>query len=171
MAKLINEEVYKILQSQKELAKINGEDIIKEAILSLPKKEDEEEEINRRKISEYLDNVKEKTLKEFLNSIRNKKIQQIKEELGTHMDKYNKSLYNLIMKVKLELKEEKKKSDILIEEQKNLNNKINKLHNYNKELLSQIKEYQNNLLTLQKNYSMLTSQKNLFNEIMEAFPG
>ena len=87
------------------------------------------------------------------------------------MDKYNKSLYNLIMKVKLELKEEKKKSDILIEEQKNLNNKINKLHNYNKELLSQIKEYQNNLLTLQKNYSMLSSQKNLFNEIMEAFPG
>ena len=171
MAKLVNEEVYKILQSQNEIAKINTDDLIKEAISSLPKKEDEEEEINRRKISEYLNNVKEKTLKEFLLSIHNKKVQQIKDELGNQMDKYNKSLYNLIIKVKLELQEEKKKSSILIEETKNLNNKINKLNSYNKVLLSKIKEYENNLLTLQKNYSMLSSQKNLFNEIMDAFPG
>ena len=58
MTKATNEEVYKILQSQKSIAKINGEDLIKEIIASVPTKEDEEEEIEKKKISEYLENIK-----------------------------------------------------------------------------------------------------------------
>ena len=171
MTKATNEEVYKILQSQKSIAKINGEDLIKEIIASVPTKEDEEEEIEKRKISEYIENIKEKSLKEFLYSIRNKKIQEIKDELSNQMTQYNKSLFALVMKTKVELKEEKKKNDVLIKDNRNLNNKINELENYNKELVSQLKENQMTLLTLQKNYSMLSSQKNLFEEIMDAFPG
>jgi hypothetical protein len=171
MAKATNEEVYKIFQSRKSLAKINGEDLIKEIIASIPTKEDEEEAIEKRKISEYLENIKEKSLKEFLYSIRNKKVQEIKDELSNQMNKYNKSLFALVMRTKLELKEEKKKNDILIKDKRNLNNKISELENYNKELLSQLKENQITLLTLQKNYSMLSSQKNLFEEIIDAFPG
>ena len=51
------------------------------------------------------------------------------------------------------------------------NEKITKLESYNKNLKAQIKESQAILLTLQKNYSMLSSQKILFQEIMAAFPG
>ena len=54
MTKAINEEVYKIIQSKKELSKINGEDIIKNALLSIPKNEDEGEEIEKSKIADYL---------------------------------------------------------------------------------------------------------------------
>ena len=171
MTKVTNEEVYKILQSSDEIANINGEDLIKDALASLPKKEEELETMEQNKILNYLDNVKEKALKDFLNSIRNKKIQQIKEELSNQITKYNKSLYTLIMQTKLELKEEQKKNDILINEKKDLNLKIIKLESYNKTLKSQIKESQAILLTLQKNYSLLNSQKNLFEEIMDAFPG
>ncbi len=109
MSKDTNEEVYRILQSQEELQKINGEDLIKEAILSLPSKEDEEEEMDRRKISQYLNNVKEKALSDFVFSIRNKKIQEIKEELNNQMEKYNKNMYALITKSKIELEESEKK--------------------------------------------------------------
>ena len=56
-----------------------------------------------------MNNVKEKALKEFLYSIRNKKIQEIKQELSNQMDKYNKNMFALIMKAKLELKESEKK--------------------------------------------------------------
>ena len=171
MTKAINEEVYKIIQSKKELSKINGEDIIKNALLSIPKNEDEGEEIEKRKIADYLESIKEKALQEFLNSIRNKKIQEIKKELDIQMTKYNKGLITLIMKTKLELNEEKKRNNILSEDKRNLNNKIFELENYNKKLLSQIKENQKTLLNLQNNYSMLSSQKNLFEQIMEAFPG
>ena len=171
MTKVTNEEVYKILQSSDQIANINGEDLIKDALASLPKKEEELETMEQNKILNYLDNVKEKALKDFLNSIRNKKIQQIKEELSNQITKYNKSLYTLIMQTKLELKEEQKKNDILINEKKDLNLKIIKLESYNKTLKSQIKESQAILLTLQKNYSLLNSQKNLFEEIMDAFPG
>ena len=171
MSKQTNEEVYRILQSMDELQKINGEDLVKEAILSLPSKEDEEEALDKRKISEYLNNVKEKALKEFLYSIRNKKIQEIKQELSNQMDKYNKNMFALIMKAKLELKESEKKNNLLIEEKKSLNNKINDLQNSNNELLAQINEYDISLSTLQNNYSMLISQKNLFEEIIKNFPG
>ena len=171
MTKAINEEVYKIIQSKKELSKINGEDIIKNALLSIPKNEEEGEEIEKRKIADYLESIKEKALQEFLNSIRNKKIQEIKKELDIQMTKYNKGLITLIMKTKLELNEEKKRNNILSEDKRNLNNKIFELENYNKKLLSQIKENQKTLLNLQNNYSMLSSQKNLFEQIMEAFPG
>ena len=92
MSREINEEVYKILQSQGELQKINGEDLIKEAISSLPSKEEEEEAIEKRKISEYLNNIKEKALIDFVFSIRNKQIQEIKEELNNHLEKYNKNV-------------------------------------------------------------------------------
>ena len=171
MTKATNEEVYKILQSTDEIAKINCEDLVKDALLSLPKKEDELEAIEQKIILNYLESIKEKALKDFLNSIRNKKIQEIKEELGSQMDKYNKGLYTLIVQSKLELKEEKKKNDILIKETKTLNAKITKLESHNKNLNAQIKESQAILLTLQKNYSMLSSQKILFQEIMAAFPG
>ena len=171
MSKVTNEEVYKIMQSQDEISKINIESIVKEALLSLPTKIEEEEELERRKILEYLDNIKQSSLKEFLNSIRNKKIQLIRGELEKQIDKHNNNLFNLVMKTSLELKEEKKMNDIMKKEITNLNDKIIKLHNYNKVLLSQVKEYQNNLLSLQKKYSDLSSQKNLFEEIMEGFPG
>ena len=171
MTKATNEEVYKILQSTDEIAKINCEDLVKDALLSLPKKEDELEAIEQKIILNYLESIKEKALKDFLNSIRNKKIQEIKEELGSQMDKYNKGLYTLIVQSKLELKEEKKKNEILIKETKTLNAKITKLESHNKNLNAQIKESQAILLTLQKNYSMLSSQKILFQEIMAAFPG
>ena len=171
MSKVTNEEVYKIIQSQDEISKINIESIVKEALLSLPTKIEEEEELERRKILEYLDNIKQSSLKEFLNSIRNKKIQLIRGELEKQIDKHNNNLFNLVMKTSLELKEEKKMNDIMKKEITNLNDKIIKLHNYNKVLLSQVKEYQNNLLSLQKKYSDLSSQKNLFEEIMEGFPG
>ena len=78
MTKVTNEEVYKILQSSDEIANINGEDLVKDALASLPKKEEELETMEQNKILNYLDNVKEKALKDFLNSIRNKKIQQIR---------------------------------------------------------------------------------------------
>ena len=171
MTNSTNEEVYKILQSTDEIAKINCEDLVKDALLSIPKKEEELEAIEQKMILNHLESIKEKALKDFLNSIRNKKIQEIKEELGSQMDKYNKGLYTLIMQSKLELKEEKKKNDILIKEAKTLNEKITKLESYNKNLKAQIKESQAILLTLQKNYSMLSSQKILFQEIMAAFPG
>ena len=109
MSRDTNEEVYRILQSQGDLKKINGEDLIKEAISSLPSKEEEEEVKEKRKISEYLNNIKEKALIDFMFSIRNKKIQEIKEELNNHLEKYNKNTYALIVKTKLELKEYEKK--------------------------------------------------------------
>ena len=171
MSKDTDEEVYKILQAQNEISKINVDNLVKEALSSLPKKEEEEEDLERGKILQYLDNIKENSLKEFLNSIRNKKIQQIKGELENQIDKHNKNLFNIIMKTKLELKEEKKINNILKNQIDDLNDKIMKLQNYNKELLSQIKEYQSNLFNLQKKYSTLSSQKYLFEEIMEEFPG
>ena len=171
MSREINEEVYKILQSQGELQKINGEDLIKEAISSLPSKEEEEEAIEKKKISEYLNNIKEKALIDFMFSIRNKKMQEIKEELNNHLEKYNKNTYALIVKAKLELKEFEKKNKILIEEKKSLHNQINDLENDLKELLAQIKEYDKTLAALQNNYSKLSDQKKVVEEIIKNFPG
>ena len=171
MSKDTNEEVYRILQSQEELQKINGEDLIKEAILSLPSKEDEEEEMDRRKISQYLNNVKEKALSDFVFSIRNKKIQEIKEELKNQLEKNNKNMYALITKSKIELEESEKKNKILIEEKKCLQNQITDLQNCIKELSAQMKDYEISLATLQNNYSKLFDQKNLVEEIKKNFSG
>ena len=54
------------------------------------------------------------------------------------------------MRTKVELKREKKRNDILLKDKRNLNNKINELENYNKELLSQLKENQIIILPLHK---------------------
>ena len=64
------------------------------------------------------------------------------------------------MRTKVELKREKKRNDILLKDKRNLNNKINELENYNKELLSQLKENQIIILPLHKYYSILSLQKN-----------
>ena len=149
MSKDTNEEVYRILQSQEELQKINGEDLIKEAILSLPSKEDEEEEMDRRKISQYLNNVKEKALSDFVFSIRNKKIQEIKEELNNQLEKYNKNMYALITKSKIELEESEKKNKILIEEKMftKSNNRFTKLY---KRIISTNKRLRNIISNITK---------------------
>ena len=164
-----NINIYKIIQSKKELEKINGNDIIKEAISLMPIDEDNLQ-IEKRKILETLNNIKEKVLQEYLNSISNKKIKEIKEELSNHIDKYNKSMINIIMKSKIELKETKKENNYLKEEIKNLNIKIIKHQDYTKDLLEQLNEYQNTLSNLENNYSSLITQKKIFDEITKDYP-
>ena len=96
--------ISKRIRTKNDIEKINPKEIIKEA-LELSPKEDEEGEIEKRKISEVLNEIKEKTIKEYLNSVSNKKIMEIKDELNTRMEIYNKNMFAIIMKSKVELKE------------------------------------------------------------------
>ena len=104
--------ISKRIRTKNDIEKINPKEIIKEA-LELSPKEDEEGEIEKRKISEVLNEIKEKTIKEYLNSVSNKKIMEIKDELNTRMEIYNKNMFAIIMKSKVELKETKKENTFL----------------------------------------------------------
>ena len=162
--------ISKRIRTKNDIEKINPKEIIKEA-LELSPKEDEEGEIEKRKISEVLNEIKEKTIKEYLNSVSNKKIMEIKDELNTRMEIYNKNMFAIIMKSKVELKETKKENTFLKSKIRNLTNENYLFKNYNNELFSQIKEYEKTLNELENNYSTLNSQKNLFEEIIKNYPG
>lgn len=158
------------IRSKNDIEKINAKEIIKEA-MSLSPKEDEEEEIERRKISEVLNNIKEKTIKEYLNSVSNKKIKEIREELNTRMEIYNKNMFAIIMKSKIELKETKKENTFLESKNRILTNENYVYKNYNNELSLKIQKYEKTLNELENNYSTLKSQKDLFEEIIKNYPG
>ena len=160
----------RVIRNKNDIEKINPKEIIKEAMSFYPK-EDEEGEIERRKISEVLNDIKEKTIKEYLNSVSNKKIKEIKDELNTRMEIYNKNMFAIIIKSKVELKETKKENAFLKSKIKSLTDENYLFKNFNNELLLQIKDYEKTLHELENNYSTLKSQKNLFEEIIKNYPG
>lgn len=162
--------IHKIDQYKKNIEKINSNDLINEALSKIPKKETSDT-IEKKLFKEELLDVKNKAISEYLNSIRDKKVLVIKDELMKQMDKYNKDMFVLVMKNKLEIKEINKKYESIREENICLIDKMRLIKKYNNDLLEQIKEYQSTLLTLQKSYSMLMKQKDLFDEIIQNFPG
>ena len=156
----------------KNIEKINPNAIIKEAISSIEKNsENSKDFIYNVKISEQLNRIKVKALQEYLQSISNKSKKQLKEGIGNEMEKYNKNLSSLLIKSNIDINESNKTIDNLKMKIVDLENKVNLLQNHKKELLIKIKDLETNLVELEKKYSMLMSEKMIFNEIKKIYPG
>ena len=150
----------------KNIEKINPNAIIKEAISSIEKNsENSKDFIYNVKISEQLNRIKVKALQEYLQSISNKSMKQLKEGIGDEMEKYNKNLSSLLIKSNIDINESNKTIDNLKMKIVDLENKVNLLQNHKKELLIKIKDLETNLVELEKKYSMLMSEKMIFDEI------
>ena len=156
----------------KNIEKINPNAIIKEAISSIEKNsENSKDFIYNMKISEQLNRIKVKALQEYLQSISNKSMKQLKEGIGDEMEKYNKNLSSLLIKSNIDINESNKTIDNLKMKIVDLENKVNLLQNHKKELLIKIKDLETNLVELEKKYSMLMSEKMIFDEIKKIYPG
>ena len=156
----------------KNIEKINPNAIIKEAISSIEKySENSKDFIYNVKISEQLNRIKVKALQEYLQSISHKSMKQLKEGIGDEMEKYNKNLSSLLIKSNIDINESNKTIDNLKMKIVDLENKVNLLQNHKKELLIKIKDLETNLVELEKKYSMLMSEKMIFDEIKKIYPG
>ena len=154
------------------LEKINPQEIIKEALSTIPKKEENTKEINNNlKISEQLNRIKMKALDEYLQSIRHKKLKELKDGIGEEMDKYNKNVSSLLVKSNTDLNEANKNIANLKNQIADLNNKIDILQKHNKELLIKIQDLETYLVNLEKEYSMVMNEKQIFDEIKKVYPG
>ena len=152
--------------------KINPQEIIKEALSTIPKKEENTKEINNNlKISEQLNRIKMKALDEYLQSIRHKKLKELKDGIGEEMDKYNKNISSLLVKSNTDINEANKNIENLKNQITDLNNKIDILQKHNKELLIKIQDLETYLVNLEKEYSMVMNEKQIFDEIKKVYPG
>ncbi len=158
-----------------ELNKLNPEDLIKDALSKVPKKGKDNSNLEispfNMKISEQLNSIKIKALKQYLDSIRHKKIKELKDGVGEEMDKYNKNISSLLIKSNTELNEANKVINNLKNEIADSNQKINILQNNKNELLIKIKDLEQYLINLEKEYQMLMNEKKIFDEIKKIYPG
>ena len=158
-----------------ELNKLNPEDLIKDALSKVPKKGKDNSNLEispfNMKISEQLNSIKIKALKQYLDSIRHKKIKELKDGVGEEMDKYNKNISSLLIKSNTELNEANKVINNLKNEIADSNKKINILQNNKNELLIKIKDLEQYLINLEKEYQMLMNEKKIFDEIKKIYPG
>ena len=154
------------------LEKINPKEIIKEALSTMPKKEENTKEINNNlKISEQLNRIKIKALDEYLQSIGHKKLHELKEGIGEEMDKYNKNISSLLLKSDSDLNEANKNIANLKNQIVDLNSKIDMLQQHKKELLIKIQDLEIYIVNLEKEYSMVMNEKQIFDEIKKIYPG
>ncbi len=149
--------------------KIDIEKMIKEAIESsltkgeVTKLHDDKEEL--------LNLVYNQTIKNYVDYVKNSSIIEAKQKLQKEIEEYNKNIKSILIKSENEIKEYKNKYLNILEENKNLNDKIYSLTNYNRVLLTQIHSYQTNLDKIEKNYEGISKQKILFDEMLRAYPG
>ena len=156
----------------KNVNKINAKEIIKEALNSVPKKEENSKELNFNfKISEQLNRIKIKALNDYLETISHKKINEIKNGFEEELDKHNKNISSLLAKSKIDLNESNKVIEKLKKQIVDLNQKINILQNHKKELTIKIKDLEDYLVDLEEKYSMLVEEKTMFDEIKKVYPG
>ena len=156
----------------KSIKKVNPKEIIKEALSSVPKKEENSKEIHFNvKISEQLNRIKIKALNDYLETIRHKKIKEIKDGFEEELDKHNKNISSLLVKSKTDLNEANKVIEILNNQIIDLNKKIDILQNHKKELTTKIKDLEEYLVDLEKKYSSLIDEKKMFDEIKKIYPG
>jgi len=120
---------------------------------------------------ELLDLLYDKTIKNYLNYIKSNSIKVAEEKLKKELEENKKIIKSILIKSENQIKEYKNKYLNLVEENKNLQNKIYAIQNYNRQLLSQIQMYQINLEKLQQSYKIISEQKSLFEEIIQAYPG
>ena len=120
---------------------------------------------------ELLDLLYDKTIKNYLNYIKSNSIKVAGEKIKKELEENKKSIKSILIKSENQIKEYKNKYLNLVEENKNLQNKIYAMQNYNRQLLSQIQTYQINLEKLQQSYKIISEQKSLFEEIIQAYPG
>ena len=148
---------------------IDIEKMIKEAIESsltkgeVTKLHDDKEEL--------LNLVYNQTIKNYVDYVKNSSIIEAKQKLKKEIEEYNKNIKSILIKSENEIKEYKNKYLNILEENKNLKEKIYSLTNHNRVLLSQIQSYQTNLDKIEKNYEGISKQKILFDEMLRAYPG
>ena len=167
-----NKEIKKEKNMIKNIERINPKEIIKEALSTIEKNEENSKENNYNvKISEQLNRIKDKALNEYLQSIRNKKMKELKEGIGDVMDKYNKNLKALLIESNTDLAASNKIIDKLKAQIVDLEKNVNSLQYQKKELLIRVKDLETNLVDLEKKYAMLMSEKKIFDEIKKIYPG
>ena len=155
-----------------DLDKINPKKIIKEALSTIHKKEENSKETKFNvKISEQLNRIKTKALNDYLQSIGHKKLHELKEGIGEEMDKYNKNISSLLIKSNTELIESNKINERLKNQIVDLENKINILQKHKNELLTKVHDLESYLVDLEKEYQMLMDEKKIFDEIKKIYPG
>ena len=159
-------------QLSQNIEKINSKEIIKEALSTINKKEENSKEINyNQKISEQLNRIKFKALKDYLQSIGYKQLKELKEGIGEEMDKYNKNISSLLIKSNIDLNEANKIIFNLKSQLTDSENKINILQKHKDDLLIKLKDLESHLVNLEKEYSMLMEEKKFFDELKKIYPG
>ena len=149
--------------------KIDVEKMVKDAIDSslekgnITKIQDDKEKL--------LDLIYNQTIKNYLDYVKNSSISEAKEKLKTEINEYNKNIKSILIKSENEVKEYQNKYLNLVEENKNLQEKLFSIQNTNRVLLSQVQLYQTNLEKNEKNYESISQQKLLFEEMIRSYPG
>ena len=149
--------------------KIDVEKMVKDAIDSslekgnITKIQDDKEKL--------LDLIYNQTIKNYLDYVKNSSISEAKEKLKTEINEYNKNIKSILIKSENEVKEYQNKYLNLVEENKNLQEKLFSIQNTNRVLLSQVQLYQTNLEKIEKNYESISQQKLLFEEMIRSYPG
>ena len=154
---------------EKKIEKIDTAKILKDAVNScldkgnIKKMSDNKEEL--------LDLLYDKIIKNYLDFIKTNSLKTAGERVKKELEDNKKSIKSILIKSENQIKEYKNKYLNILEENKNLQDKIYTMQNYNRQLLSQIKTYQLNLEKLQQSYKIISKQKSLFEEIIKAYPG
>ena len=112
-----------------------------------------------------------KTIKNYWQFIKKSTMKEAEQKFKKELEENKKDIKSILIKSENEMNEYKKKYLNVVANNQNLQEKIYSLQNYNRELLKQIQSYQLNLEKLQKYYSNISSQKNLFEKMIQAYPG
>ena len=170
---MLDLKVYQIYDESEKIRakteKIDAKKMIHEAIASsldkgdVVKLQDDKEEL--------INAIYNRTIKNYIDYVKNSSIQEAKEKLEKEIEQYNKDIKSVLIKSENEIKEYKNKYSFILEQNKNLQEKLFALQSYNRQLLSQIHLYQINLERVEKYYENISKQKDLFEEIIRAYPG
>ena len=150
------------------IEKVNPDKIIKEAIntgLNVERTEklkDDREEI--------LGTLYKNTINNFLDYVKKNSIFEAKEKLEKEISDNKKNIETILIKAENQVEEYQSKYLNAMKENKNLQDKIYSLQNYNRELAQQISTYQTNLERLEKNYENISEIKTLFEEMIKSYP-
>ena len=120
---------------------------------------------------ELLEMLYNKTIKNYLQYMEKSSINEAEKIFKKELEENKNNIKSLLIKSDNEINEYKKKYLNSVTKNKNLQEKIYSLQNYNRDLLKQIQLYQLNLEKLQKNYENISRQKTLFEELIQAYPG
>ena len=120
---------------------------------------------------ELLEMLYNKTIKNYLQYMEKSSINEAEKIFKKELEENKNNIKSLLIRSDNEINEYKKKYLNSVTKNKNLQEKIYSLQNYNRDLLKQIQLYQLNLEKLQKNYENISRQKTLFEELIQAYPG